>query len=87
MLYYFYKFFYKLSLGTYQVAVGTGLAFRPIVFLGFWTITQKPTTQATSTFGSIFMRHPKTIDRRERNPIIRIKITEYSTDDLSLPGN
>ena len=48
--------------------VQSGLAFRPIVFLGFCPKTQKPTTQAASTFGSIFMRHPKTIDR-ERKPI------------------
>ena len=46
----------------------SGLAFRPIVFLGFCPKTQKPMTQANSTFGSLFMRHPKTIDR-ERKPI------------------
>ena len=52
-------------LGRGLGAFHPGLAVRPIVFWGFCPKTPNPRTQAASTFGSIFMRHPKTI-KRER---------------------
>ena len=58
----------------------SGLAFRPIVFLGFCPKTQKPTTQAGSTFGSIYMRHPRIIDRGRKSiftPIKSSKIYQF----------
>ena len=58
----------------------SGLAFRPIVFLGFCPKTQKPTTQAGSTFGSIYMRHPRIIDRGRKSiftPLKSSKIYQF----------
>ena len=48
--------------------VKQGWHFDPLSFWVFVQKPKKPTTQTASTFGSIFMRYPKTIDRG-RKPI------------------